>query len=169
MERILPLAWLLGDWEEGGKIAERVMASPQTMINKMTLISAFYAQKGDYKKAEKYLELIHEKSRRGSEIDVTQIYGFVGLMENQPKVVKKQTAMSCSQYDLVSCWIALQMEQWDAFPLTIRRTDKIPSKNEWQKLTQKKLNEPLIETVYVNQLDIEELDDKLIELIPDKK
>ena len=169
MERILPLAWLLGDWEEGGKISERVMASPQTQINKMTLISAFYAQAGDYKKAQKYLNLINEKSRRGNEIDVTQIYSFVGLMENQPKIIKKNSAISCSQYDLVSCWVAMQMEQWDAFPLTIRRPDRIPDKKNWQKLSQARLNEPLAETVYVNQLDIEELDDKLIELIPGKK
>lgn len=145
------------------------MASPQTQINKMTLISAFYAQAGEYKKAQKYLDLIHEKSRRGNEIDVTQIYSFIGLMENHPKIIKKNSALSCSQYDLVSCWIALQMEQWDAFPLTMRRPDKIPDNKNWQKLSQNSLHEPLTETVYVNQLDIEELDDKLIELIPGKK
>ena len=166
MERILPLAWLLGDWEEGAKISERVIASPQTQINKMTLVSAFYTQKGDYQKAKDVLETIAHKSRRGTEIDVTQLHSFVGLMQNKPLVVKKQANMSCDQFDMVNCWLMLQMEQWDSFPLTIRRNEKLPAKREWERLSQEDVVEPLSETVYVNQLDIEELDDKLIKLVP---
>jgi tetratricopeptide (TPR) repeat protein len=166
MERILPLAWLLGDWEEGAKISERVIASPQTQINKMALVSAFYTQKGDYQKAQDVLETIVNKSRRGTEIDVTQLHSFVALMQNKPLVIKKQSLMSCEQFDLVNCWLVLQMEQWDSFPLTIRRNEKLPQKREWERLSQDEINEPLTETVYVNQLDVEELDDKLIKLIP---
>lgn len=169
MERILPLAWLLGDWEEGGKIAERVIASPQTQINKMTLVSAFYTQKGDYVKAKEVLDTIVSRSRRGTEIDVTQLHSFVGLMQNKPHVIRKQAALSCAQFDMVNCWLSFQMDQWDSFPLTIRRPEPIPVKKEWEKLTQEDLNQPLQETVYVNQLDIEELDDKLIQLIPNAR
>jgi len=167
MERILPLAWLLGDWEEGAKIAERVIAAPQTQINKMALVAAFYTQKGDYDKAKETMDNIVTRSRKGTEIDVTQLHSFVGLMQNKVNVVKKQAAMSCNQYDLINCWLSLQLQQWDSFPLTIRRPDKLPVKKEWERLSQENLNQPLQETVYVNQLDIEELDDKLIKLIPD--
>jgi hypothetical protein len=166
MERILPLAWILGDWEEGAKIAERVIASPQTQIKKMTLVSAFYTQKGDYDKAKEVLDSIASRSRKGAEIDVTQLHSFVGLMQNKPHVIRKQAALSCAQYDMVNCWLSFQMDQWDSFPLTIRRPEQIAVKKEWEKLTQEDLNQPIIETVYVNQLDIEELDDKLIQLIP---
>jgi tetratricopeptide (TPR) repeat protein len=169
MERILPLAWLLGDWEEGAKIAQRVIASPQTQINKMTLVAAFYTQKGDYDSAKDVLETITSRSRRGSEIDVTQLHSFVGLMQNRPHVVKKQAALSCAQYDMVNCWLSFQMDQWDSFPLTIRRNEKLPVKKEWERLTQEDINQPIKETVYVNQIDIEELDDKLIQLIPNAR
>jgi hypothetical protein len=167
MERILPLAWLLGDWEEGAKIAERVIASPQTQINKMALISAFYTQKGDYAKAKDVLDSIVLRSRRGTEIDVTQLHSFVGLMQNKPDVIKKQAALSCAQFDMINCWLSFQMDQWDSFPLSIRRPDKMLVKKDWEKLTQEDLDEPLKETIYVNQLDIEELDDKLIKLTQD--
>jgi tetratricopeptide (TPR) repeat protein len=169
MERILPLAWLLGDWKEGAKISERVLASPQTQINKMTLVSAFYAQKGDYQKAKDVLETIVSRSRRGGEIDVTQLHSFVGLMQNKPEVVKKQADLSCAQFDMINCWLGIQMHQWDSFPLTIRRPDKIPAKKEWERLSNEEEKIPLQETVYVNQLDIEELDDKLIQLIPNAR
>jgi hypothetical protein len=59
------------------------------------------------------------------------------------------------------------MDQWDSFPLSIRRPDKMLVKKDWEKLSQEDLDEPLKETIYVNQLDIEELDDKLIKLTPD--
>ena len=166
MERLLPLAWFLGDWEEGSKVTEKVIASPQTQINKLTLLSAFYAQKGDYEKARHILEKINTKSRKGQQLEVTQIYSFVGLMENKQQTIKKQAALSCEQYDLINCWISYQMELWDTFPLVMRREDKMPYKKEWQKLASQRSEEPLKEQIYVNQLDIEELDDKLIKLIP---
>lgn len=166
MERLLPLAWLLGDWEGGSVYAERVMASPQTQINKMTLNAAFLMQKGDYSGANKVLEAIAQRSRRGTDLEVTQLGSFTALMQNQPDTMKKQASLSCSQYDIINCWVLFQLSQWDSFPLTVRREDKLLGKREWEKLSKEDLNRPLKETVFVNQLDIEEMDDKLIQLIP---
>ena len=166
MERLLPLAWLLGDWEGGSKYSEMVIASPQTQINKLTLTAAFLMQKGDYDKADRVLLTISERSRRGAEIDVTQLASFTALMQNKPDVVRKQAGLSCEQYDLVNCWVLFQLGQWDAFPLTIRREEKLSEKRDWEKLVKEDFNQPIKETVYVNQIDIEEMDDKLIQLIP---
>lgn len=169
LERLLPLAWLLGDWEGGSKYAEQVIASPQTQINKLTLMAAFYMQKGDYVGANRVLDSIAERSRRGAEIEVSQLASFTALMQNKPEKVKKEASVSCSQYDLVNCWVLYQLDQWDAFSLTIRREDKIESKKKWEKLINEDINSPLKETAFVNQIDIEEMDDKLIQLIPRRK
>jgi tetratricopeptide (TPR) repeat protein len=166
MERLLPLAWLLGDWAGGAKYAEQVIASPQTQINKMTLLAAFSMQKGDYEGANHIVEAISQLSRRGTEIEVTQIGSFTSLMQNRPDVVRKLASLSCSQYDLINCWVQFQLNQWDSFPISIRREDKIPDKKDWEKLSKDDVNQALKETVFVNQIDIEELDDKLIQLIP---
>ncbi len=166
MERLLPLAWLLGDWENGSKYAEQVMASPQSQIHKLALVSAFLMQKGDYDKASAVLKRIAELSRKGSELEVSQLASFTALMQNQPETVRKQANVSCAQYDLINCWVLYQIEQWDAFALTIRREDKLPEKREWEKLIKDDPKPPMQETVFINQLDIEEMDDKLIHLIP---
>lgn len=166
LERLLPLAWLLGDWQAGAEYAERVIASPQTQINKLTLLAAFLTQKGDFADAAKILDVIGARSRRGAEIDVTQLYSFVSLMLNRPEQARKQADESCSQYDLVNCWMLFQLSQWEAFPITIKRDDEVYSRREWDKLTKEEINKPIKETVFVNQLDIEELDDKLIQLTP---
>jgi hypothetical protein len=166
MERLLPLAWILGDWENGSKYAEQVIASPQTLISKMTLMAAFFMQKGEYKRAESILDSIAFKSRQGAELEVVQLASFTALMQNKQERVRKNASLSCSQYDLINCWTLFQMTQWDAFPITIRREDKISERKEWEKLSQSAIKLPLKETAFVNQIDIEELDDKLIQLIP---
>jgi tetratricopeptide (TPR) repeat protein len=166
MERLLPLAWLLGDWESGSIYAQRVLASPQTQINKLTLIAAFQMQKGNFERARLTMDKIVEESRRGTQIDVTQLYSFVALMQNKPLQIMKNADLSCRQYDLVNCWLLYQMVQWDSFPLIVRRVDKIEHRPEWEKLTKVEINQPLKEAVFVNQIDIEEMDDRLIQLIP---
>jgi len=166
IERLLPLAWLLGDWKGGQEYAERVIASSDYQVNKLTLVAAFLTQKGDFERASKALDSITQMSRRGAEIDVTQLYSFVNLMLNKPDRVQKYAFQSCEQYDLMNCWLQLQMTQWDAFPLTMRRDEKIPYKKEWEKLVESDELKPLKETAFVNQLDVEEMDDKLIQIIP---
>jgi tetratricopeptide (TPR) repeat protein len=166
MERLLPLAWLLGDWEGGSKYSQQVLTSPQTQINKLTIVAAFLMQKGEYPEASRILEAIAHSSRRGTELEVTQLGSFTGLMQNRPDVVRKQASMSCSQYDIINCWIQFQLSQWDTFPLTIRREDKLEEGKEWERLVESDIKQPLSETIFVNQIDIEEMDDKLIQLIP---
>lgn len=168
MERLLPLAWLLKDWYKGSEFAERVIASPQTQISKLTLLSAFLLQKQDYTRAREVLNQIVTRSGKWAERDVTQIYSFVSLMENRPADVIKQAKMSCQSYDLVNCWVLIQMQQWENFPLTMLRDDPLPVKKNWEALTKDEINDPLQETVYVNQIDIEEMDDKLIRLTSKK-
>ncbi len=166
LERLLPLAWILGDWEGGAKYAEQILSSPDTHVNKLTIMGAFYMQKGDYKKVHQVFSALTDRSRKGTEIEVTQIAGLTALMENKPEMVRKQSLLSCDQFDLINCWILFQMTQWDSFPLMLRREDKLSEKREWEKLTNEDFNVPLNEKVFVNQKDIEELDDKLIQLIP---
>lgn len=166
IERLLPLAWILGDWENGTKYAEQVLASPHTQINKMTLISAFLMQKGDYEESSKVLEYVAQRSRRGTEIDVTQVGSFNYLMLNKKDETRKMANMSCAQYDVLNCWLGFQLAQWDAFPLTIRRKEKIEISKEWEKLSREDFSEPIKEQVFIKQTDIEEMDDALIQLIP---
>ena len=168
MERLIPLAWLLGDWKDGAMYAERVVASPNTQINKLTLVAAFNLQKGDYEKAHNVLNVIAGTTQLSNTLEVGQLRSFVSLMQNDPTAVKRHALAACKQFDFTNCWTLLQMDQWDTFPLLLRRSGEIPEKREWEKLSQNDINEPLNETVFVNQIDIEELDDRLIQLIPKK-
>jgi tetratricopeptide (TPR) repeat protein len=166
LERLLPLAWLLKDWSWGSVYAERVMASPQTQINKMTLYAAFLTQMGKFDDAHRAVENIWSRSDRGSELDVTQISSFIGLMKNDDLLMKKNAELSCRQNDLTNCWLLYQRIQWGSYPMTVKRPDAPTIAPLWERLTQQEINEPLEEIIYVNPVDIEELDDKLIRLLP---
>ncbi|HXH30219.1 MAG TPA: hypothetical protein VNJ01_05350 [Bacteriovoracaceae bacterium] len=165
LERLLPLSWLLGDWEGGSKYAELMSSTAKTRISKMTLMAAFYVQKGDYEGALKILDLVAQRSQKTFRVETTQLTSFAALMLNRPQTVKKNALLSCAQYDLMNCWVLFQLGQWDNFPLTVRREDKLPDKKEWENYLKEDITEPLQETVYINQLDIEEMDDKLVQLI----
>jgi hypothetical protein len=166
IERLLPLAWLLGDWEGGARYAGMAIASPRTQINKLTILAAFQMQKGDYAGSRRTLQRVRETSRRGSELEVNQILSFSALMENDQAELRKQAELGCRRGDFANCWVVTQLLQWDAFPLTLRREEEIPEGGGWQTLTAGLIDEPFKEkTVFVNQLDIEELDDALIQLV----
>jgi hypothetical protein len=166
MERLLPLAWILGDWAGGASYAEQVVASPQTLINKMTLMAAFLMQKGDYARTESVLTSISHSSRRRSELEVAQIASFTALMLNKTDMTRKNAQLSCEQYDIINCWLLFQLTQWDNFSHVLRREDDLRDKREWEKLTAQIQPVRIEENVFINQMDIEELDDKLLELIP---
>lgn len=164
LERLLPLAWLLKDWKMGSIYAERVSASPQTQVNKLTLLAAFLTQSGNYSRASEILETLTKRSSKFSELDITQISTVAALMENNPSLAKQHALSNCTSYDFINCWILYQIEQWQGYTQLIRRDEEISIKKNWDTLTKEIIETPLTETVYVNQLDIEELDDKLIQL-----
>jgi hypothetical protein len=166
LERMLPLAWLLGDWEGGAQYAQMLTATPSTQMNKLTLLAAFLMQKSSFAESRKVLKLISERSSRWSELDVAQIGSFVALMQNDRNELIKNSSLACKKNDLVNCWVLFQSWQWENLPLIVKRDEEVQVEPMWEKLSQETFDEPLKETVYINQLDIEELDDKLVQLRP---
>jgi tetratricopeptide (TPR) repeat protein len=170
MERALPLSWEIGQWEEGTKLAEQVITSPEGAMSKLALTSAFYVQRKLYKEAEKRLDYITTYSTEGDNLTVTQLYSYNHLMQKRSLETIKYADLSCKSYDLAQCWLLYQFSYWDHFPLTILRDEPLfKNTNWWSDESALTTISALKETIYVNQKDIEELDDALIKLIPVQK
>lgn len=165
LERLVPIAWLLGDWKTGSAYAQQLVTRTGAEANKLTIMAAFEMQAGNYDKARSHIREIRQKSRRGNALEVNQITTFAGLMENRPDEIKAGASQSCELHDMVNCWVLFQMYHWDNFPLLVRRGDEIPRKEDWTKLTEATSVKKLTEPTYVYQQDIEELDDQNIKLI----
>ncbi len=165
LERLVPIAWLLGDWKNGATYAQQLVAGKGNEAEKLTIMAAFEMQAGNYEKARSHLKEIRRKSRRGTAREVTQIASFSALMQNDKDEIKNSAAQACTLLDMVNCWVIYQMYHWDNFPLVIRRDDEIPRKEDWSRLTQERIPSKLTEQTYVFQKDIEELDDAMIKLV----
>ena len=171
IERALPLAWEIQQWDEGTKLAEQIITSPEGAMSKLALTAAFYIQKDKFAEAEKRLDYITTYSTEGENLTVTQLYAYTNLMQKRTLETVKYADLSCKSYDLAQCWLLYQFSYWgDHFPLTVRREEPI-FKNEswWNDESTLTTISPLKENIYVNQKDIEELDDALIKLIPAQK
>lgn len=168
LERLLPLAWILGDWKQGSIYAENLPSDLRYKAQKLTLLTAFMVQRGEFEKAEEILHYITTQTGQGTHLDVTQLHGFTKLMRSKPQEFAKEAKMSCSQYDLVSCWLLFQNVHWQDLPFVVRRKGEIEHTQNWKTLVSSKLDKPLTEKKFINQLDVEELDDQLIKLIPKK-
>lgn len=168
IERLLPLSWILGDWANGVKYTESLAARSSQLPHKMTLLTAYMVQQGEFEKAEETLFYLTQQTGKATHLDVTQLHSFTKLMRNKTDELSKQASLSCQQYDMVNCWILYQSKLWHDFPFVVRRQGEIEHTQKWKELTSQRMNKPLTETQYVNQLDIEELDDSLVELIPKK-
>lgn len=168
LERLLPLAWILGDWKQGSIYAENLPSDLRHKAHKLTLLTAFMVQRGEFEKAEEILHYLKTQTGQGTHLDVTQLHSFTKLMRSKPQDFAREAQMSCSQYDLVSCWLLFQNVHWQDLPFVIRRKGEIEHTQNWKSLVSNKESKPLTEKKFINQLDVEELDDQLIKLIPKK-
>ncbi len=170
IERALPLAWEIQQWEDGTKLAEQIITSPDGAMSKMALTSAFFIQREKYSEAEKRLDYITTYSTEGENLTVTQLYSYTHLKQKRNLETMKYADLSCKSFDLSQCWLMYQFSYWDQFPLTVLRDEPMfKNTNWWNDESTLTSITPLKETIYVNQKDIEELDDALIKLTTNQK
>jgi len=160
MDRLLPLAWILKDWQYGGELSQSTIVPPNKFIEKLTLLAAFHLQAGDLKKSLNVIEKIYEKSKKGEALDVTQMATFLGLMLSNSKMMLKNAEISCHHLDVNNCWLLLQSHHWENLSMLVKKEGEIKHKNIIDELKEKDISNPIEEKIYINQKDIEELDEK---------
>lgn len=168
LERIIPVAWLLNQWEDGLEYISKLTVDPKDKFTKMTVQAAFLTQKEDFKKAEKILNQVVTGSRNSQSPEVNQLFAYNAMMLNDLQTTSKFADQSCKNLDGINCWLQFQLNTWEHFPLTTKRDDPIFSndKNLLEEYTENIKEDELKEKLYVNQEDIEELDNSIIRLIP---
>jgi predicted negative regulator of RcsB-dependent stress response len=168
LERIIPVAWLLNEWEDGHDYVEKLEIDPKDIFNKLTVKAAFLTQQNKYTEAKKVLNQIVIGSRNSQSSEVNQLFSYNALMTKDLPMSLKYTDQACKNLDGVNCWLQFQLNTWEHFPLTLQRNDNVFS-NESDLLdqyTSTKVENSFKEELYVNQEDIEELDNNIIRLMP---
>lgn len=169
LERIIPVAWILNQWDDGIDYIDKLNVSKKELYSKLTVKAAFLTQAKKYKEAQKVLGQIVKKSNNAQTTEVNQLYSYNALMLQDKAKSVIYSDYSCKFQDGINCWLQYHLALWENLPATIQRSDKI-----YEEIT--KLNKtytasfvetPINEKVYINQKDIEEMDNEIIQLLPE--
>lgn len=165
LERAIPLAWLLDQWQDGLELLSRYVGDNYDDIKLRTLESALRIKLAQYDTADKNLRYLSSQLLTSSPLDIHLMKSYVALMRGDLPQLKESAAMACRAFDGLNCWIADQLNVWDDITKTVKRTDEINasalSPDELLSEAQNDI-QVLKEQVVVDQRDIEELDSRNI-------
>jgi hypothetical protein len=168
LERIIPVAWILKQWDDGLEFIEKLKVDPKDKYNKLTLKAALLTQAGQYKMAETALRKVIYGSNNAQSLEVNQLYTYNALMMKNNSDAEAYADKSCAFKDGINCWILYHFAIWENFTLTTHREDDIleGTADLASELTQSFQEDPIIEDIYVSQEDVEEMDNDIIKLLP---
>ncbi|MBL7665696.1 MAG: hypothetical protein JNM93_11235 [Bacteriovoracaceae bacterium] len=167
LERLLPLTWLLEQWQEGEKLSEEMkFHAIGTQNERTTLKAAFLVQLDKFDEAREHLNAVIKRTEGAQELEVNQIYAYASLRKKQNEDYQRYSARACDQLDGLSCWVMIQSRFWDDLTQTVHLDQAVHEGSQAfiDNLTQTASLSAIEETLFVDQRDIEELDNTLIKL-----
>jgi hypothetical protein len=170
LERIIPIAWILKQWDDGLGYLANLQADPKDQYAKMAIEAAFLTQAQKYHEASKKLETIVVGSNDAQSTEVNQLYTFNAMMLKNKDLAETYADKACKLKDGLNCWLQFQLTLWDNFALTAHRDDDVFQKE--MDITEELIAEfeenPIQEKLFISQKDIEEMDNDIIRLYPYK-
>lgn len=161
IERSITLAWLLGKWKRGLELTSQVGTTLENLDKKNTLKAAFYTQMGDFTNALIQLKGIVRKFAGAQPHEVNQLYSFNSLMLEDQLLARRHTDLACRKEDGLYCWLLLQLSNWQNFGEVIKSdaTQFYEPELEVDELKKPVDTDPLKEEIFIDQRDVEELDE----------
>lgn len=167
LERLIPLAWQLGRYEEGINYIQRFSFSPAEVLKKYTLLAAFNTLADKKEQVKRYIRFILKKTNKSVPIELNQIMAYNSILYKQDFESIEAAMNSCLKKDGLNCWYLFFHESWVDPTEKLQAKDTLHSETEplFETYSKTVLNEPIQEEIFVQQKDVEELDNDLIELI----
>lgn len=170
IERSLPLAWLLNQWDDGLELSRKIILNDRNEAQRLTLEAAFLNNLKKYDEAGKSLERAQGFFGNHPPKELAQLYAYVSMMREDQYTFKKYIHHACEESDGISCWMILSNQVWEDFTKTIKREDPL---NLGQELTLDALKakvelDPIQDSRKIDQRDIEELDESTASLVKKK-
>lgn len=172
LERIIPIAWILKQWNQGILLSQRLSADSDNVFFQMALQAAFMTQAKKYAQAKNVLEGIIKGSRNSQSVEVNQLYAFNAVMLNDKDNSELYANRACNQNDGFNCWYRIYFTIWKDINLLIQQKDKSILEKDIDlidKYTKAYVSKPIEEREYISQKDIEELENANIDLLPEVK
>lgn len=168
IDRLIPLSWMLGQYKEGVNFLQKNLVSQDNLVQQNTLLAAFLTMNEKHQSSAQILDRIIEYTNRGEPLEVSQLLVYNAYSLGDQDKIELFSANSCEKYDGLNCWVKSLYYNWpNALDIT-KKQEKIHPTNSFQqeKLVQLKFNSEIKESNPVDQKKIEELDNNLINLLP---
>jgi hypothetical protein len=174
LERAIPLAFILNQWEDGLSMLNNISTRNLDPRNKAAVRIAFLIREKQFLVAQKELTLLKIAFQFEPPFEVNIMDTYVNLVLGDKekgfdrRKVEDSAEKACKAFDGISCWIAMQYIQWENLGKTIKRDEPIFADKEMTvaSLKEKQALNPLVESISIDQSDIEELDGETIKISP---
>lgn len=160
IERLIPLSIIMKDYDYGSKMINQYQVDKDWDDHKKVIQALFLLKAEKFQESLKRIDQIQSITRIRNERDINQISALNFLLSKQREKLILPAHRACDAGDYIFCYMITQFKKWENLELVIDRTDKIHSASKWKELTQKTFDQPIDEKIYVNQIDIEELDER---------
>lgn len=169
LERGIPLAYLLGQWDEGLNMLQRTVDrnSDQDERKKLALKAVLNIRKGNISESRDLLNILEYKFNNQFPYELIMMDTFVSLKEGNQERLIHSSAEGCNKEEGLHCWLYMKILEWENIGKTLTRDEKTLSKPfNIENLKTKQEITPLQDSVMIDQKDIEELDGNDLNLTP---
>ena len=125
LERVLPLAWILGKWDDAIRFLDYLSNENGNGKNKKIIKSVMLTRKKDFKGAIDLIEELFPVEAVGQPLKVNQLISYLGLLGNNEQRALGASLRACKQYDGLNCWLLFQLSRWNSFGEVIKKKNKI--------------------------------------------
>ena len=169
LERLIPLAWKLGQFTDGTRYIEKLKDfSKNDDLTYYTLISTFLTMQEKNDTVTQFLKIARRMKNLVEPLEITQLSIINQHRKKQLDKIQTRYDHSCVLGDAIGCWFLLADGSWESFhEFTKMNTDKKVKNKELAILEMYTTNkiETFKDKELINQKRIEDLDNQLIELL----
>jgi len=168
IERSLPLVWILGQWEEGNKLLDRLIKKNLPERKKTTLKTLFKMRQDKFLETQKYLDILNIQYKEKLPFELNQMMYYNGMRIKNQKQMIEYSNIACRAMDAIACWALMQSIMWENLGQTIDRDEEVQvtQNNFIENLKSAQEIAPIQEIPTIDQRDIEELDSELVRITP---
>lgn len=173
LQRALPLSWMLGRFNDGLELIDKMSFSSLDRQHRLFLKAAYTYESGSRDLAQKILGVLKGQNLEALPLEVQLLDLTTSLHVKDKRNVKNVTLRTCRKYDGISCWAQLAHFYWEDLSLVSKREGPVlPPEavtHTVSELTSPGGITPMEEKVYIDQKDIEELDGRFFDEILKKR
>jgi len=167
LERLAPLAWKLEQWSDGLSYIQKIDFTKNRKMESATILSAFLTMLEKHETANIVLRKIRKNSNQGEPLEVSQLFIYNLIEMEKYDDIALHLHNACNGNDGSSCWALMAQISWEGIFESAKKDIDLEhmKENLLENYSQQKIDEPILETIIVNQKEIEELDNNLIQLV----